>query len=285
MALSAFSFGLISIFVIFATRSGAPLLSVLTWRYASAALLLAAVAWGAGVRGMSTAAWRVVVFAGLAQAIVAVLSMSALRFIHAGTLGFLFYTFPAWVALIARVRDAEPLTPLRLFALVLSLSGIFVMVGVGPGLSLHPAGVALALAAAVVYAAYIPMIRALQRGLNDAEAAACISLGATVFLAAAAAALGDLTLQLEPVAWLSVAGLSLVSTVAAFLFFLRGLRVLGSVRTAIVSTVEPFFTALVGAWLLGQPLTRRTLAGGVLIALAVTLLNLRNNSGTAGRAG
>jgi drug/metabolite transporter (DMT)-like permease len=51
--------------------------------------------------------------------------------------------------------------------------------------------------------------------------------------------------------------------------------VLGPVRTAIVSTVEPFFTALMGAWLLDQPLTFTTLVGGALIAAAVILLQLR----------
>ena len=43
-------------------------------------------------------------------------------------------------------------------------------------------------------------------------------------------------------------------------------------RTAIVSTVEPFFTAVLGAATLGQPFGVGTVAGGVLIAAAVLLL-------------
>ena len=48
-------------------------------------------------------------------------------------------------------------------------------------------------------------------------------------------------------------------------------------RTAIVSTVEPFFTALLGAWVLSQPLTRGTLVGGAMIAAAVVLLQLKSS--------
>ena len=70
--------------------------------------------------------------------------------------------------------------------------------------------------------------------------------------------------------------LALVSTAGAFFLFMQGLRILGSVRTAIVSTVEPFFTALLGAWVLSQPLTRSTLIGGVMIAAAVVLLQLKS---------
>lgn len=284
MVLSAFGFGTISIFVTFATGAGAPVLSVLTWRYALAAVLLAGAAWMGGVRSPAPNALRVIVIAGLMQALIAGLSMTALRYIPAGTLGFLFYTYPAWVAIIARVFHSEPLTRLRLFALALSLAGIFVMVGTGEGMSLHPGGVALALASAVLYAAYVPMIGMMQRGHPEAEISAYVSVGAAAFLALGAGAIGELTLALAPVAWFSVLGLAVLSTLVAFLLFFRGLQRLGPVRTAIVSTVEPFFTSVLGAVLLAQPFTRRSLVGGLLIAVAVVLLQLRANGSGAGRA-
>jgi drug/metabolite transporter (DMT)-like permease len=46
------------------------------------------------------------------------------------------------------------------------------------------------------------------------------------------------------------------------------------VRTAIVSTVEPFWTALLGGLVLRLALGPRTLLGGVCIAAAVVLLQL-----------
>jgi drug/metabolite transporter (DMT)-like permease len=136
-------------------------------------------------------------------------------------------------------------------------------------------GVVLALTAAVLYAIYVPMIGALERGLPPVATATYMSAGAAVVLLVAGAVMGDITLELHRIAWTSIVLLALVSTVGAFLGFLRGLRVLGPVRTAIVSTVEPFFTALMGAWLLDQPLTSTTLTGGAFIAAAVILLQLR----------
>jgi drug/metabolite transporter (DMT)-like permease len=50
--------------------------------------------------------------------------------------------------------------------------------------------------------------------------------------------------------------------------------VIGPVRTAIVSTVEPFWGAFLASAVLAQPLSPRTLAGGVLLAAAVIILNL-----------
>jgi drug/metabolite transporter (DMT)-like permease len=54
--------------------------------------------------------------------------------------------------------------------------------------------------------------------------------------------------------------------------------VLGTVRTAIISTVEPFYTAVLGAIVLGQAAGPGTIAGGALIAAAVLLLQRQPTS-------
>jgi drug/metabolite transporter (DMT)-like permease len=278
--LSACGFGAIAVFVALAQDAGVALLTVLSWRYLIGGAALALIAASARDLSFNPATLRVGLLSGFGQAVIAVVSLSALRYIPAATLAFLFYTYPAWVAIIARARHSEPLTPTRLFALALSLAGIFVMVGAPGGATLHPAGVALALVAALLYAAYIPMINALQRGLTPLATATYMSLGAAILLSAAAASRSQLAVALPSAAWLPILGLALISTVAAFLLFLSGLRVLGPVRTAIISTIEPFFTALLSAWALGQHLGPTTLLGGVFIAAAVVLLQLRaNNSG------
>lgn len=281
VVLSAASFAAIAVFVLFATRTGAPLLAVLTWRYLLAALVLIPLAFTTGGARFGVAELRVVLVGGIGQSVVAITTLVALGYIPAATLAFLFYTYPGWVALIARVRHSEPLTPVRLVALAMSLTGIFVMVGAPGTTALHPTGVILALVGALLYAFYVPMIAELQRALTPVTTAASMSAGAALILLTIAVARGEMAFQLHPTAWISILGLSLVSTVGAFLVFLRGLAVLGAIRTAIVSTVEPFFTAVLGALLLAQPMSPTTIVGGALIAGAVILLQLRgaNNSG------
>ena len=274
VALGACGFGTISTLVTLATGAGAPLLSVVFWRYGLAVPVLIG---GAAYKRELRFDWHAVktmVLAGLGQTLIAVITLSALQFISVATLAFLFYTFPAWVAVIARVRHSEPLTPSRLGALALSLAGIGVMVG-APGTGLHPVGVSLALIGAVIYAAYIPILDELQRRSTPLATTAWMSVGTAIFVAIAALWQGELTANLHATAWKAVYTLALVSTAGAFFIFMKGLQILGSVRTAIVSTVEPFFTALLGAWILSQPLTRGTLIGGAMIAAAVILLQLR----------
>ena len=280
VALGACGFGTISTLVTLATGAGAPLLSVVFWRYGLSVPVLVGAAAGSGTLRFDRHALKTMALAGLGQTLIAILTLSALRYISVATLAFLFYTFPAWVALIARVRHSEPLTPPRLIALALSLGGIAVMVG-APDTSLHPLGVSLALIGAVIYAAYIPILGELQRRSGPLATTAWMSVGTAALVAIAALWQGDLTFTMHATAWKAVVALALVSTAAAFFLFMKGLEILGSVRTAIVSTVEPFFTALLGAWVLSQPLTRGTLMGGAMIAAAVVLLQWRPRNGGA----
>ncbi|HVA57939.1 MAG: DMT family transporter [Gemmatimonadaceae bacterium] len=276
IVVSATGFGAIPILTSLATRSGASLLNVLSWRYLLGTVLLALLA---GRAASLRAPWRrlapVFVLAGGAQAFIAFVSLSALAYIPAAPLSFLFYTYPAWVAVIAALRGTERLTPARLLALVLSLTGIGIMVGTPSMGQLHPMGVMLALVSAVAYAMYIPLIGHYQEQLSESIAAVYSALGAGVILIAFDYSTSRATVALSHEAWLAIGVLALWSTAIAFTAFLRGLRVLGPVRTAIVSTIEPFWTALLGAWVLGQGVTPAVLGGGVLIAAAVVLLQLR----------
>src|SRR5688572_20750685 len=277
-AFAACCFGSITLFAIVATRGGATLLAFLTWRYILAVGMLGIFAGRAIIAPSNRSlSLPLIVFGGGVQAAIAYLSLSALEYLSAATLGFLFYTYPAWVAIIAAIRGTDRLTPTRIGALALSLTGIVVMVGSPWAAAMPLPGVLLALGSAVLYAIYIPAIGRFQQGIEPAAASAYILLGAAItFLAigAATGALGNLILPTVP-AWLAAGGVALLSTAIAFIAFLRALAVLGSVRTAIICTVEPFYTAVAAALLFGQPLTMATIAGGVFIAAAVVLLQRR----------
>ena len=222
-------------------------------------------------------ALRAILLGGGGQAVVTGASLAALAYIPAGTLGFLFYTYPAWVTVIAAVRGHERITAPRLLALALSLGGVATMVGAPGAASLHPLGVALALGSALAYAIYVPFIGRLQEGSTGTVTSVYICLGAGLVFACVTAVRGA-GAPLTPLGWSAVAALALPCTVVAFLAFLRGLAALGPVRTAILSTVEPFWTASLGAVVLHQPIGRGTLIGGAMIAAAVLVLQRRGRA-------
>lgn len=270
---AAFGFATIAIATVLATRAGTPLVTLLLGRYVVGALaLLPIVGSVAALRIGRRRFLQLLVAGGIGQGMVATLSLSALAYIPAASLVFLFYTFPAWVAIFARIRGTERIGPRRVVALTIALAGIVTMVGLPGSAALHPTGVALGLAGALAYGIYVPMLGHIQRGVAAPVSTFLVSVGVAILLLVAGLIRGDLAAPLPAVAWWSMLWLGVVSTAAAFILFLRGLATLGPVRTSIVSTAEPFFVAILGALLLDQPITLPVLTGGAFIALAVLLL-------------
>ncbi len=146
------------------------------------------------------------------------------------------------------------------------------MVGAPGAATLKGRGVALALGASFLYAAYLPLLRKIQRDVAPKTATFFLVIGAAIFFVVAALIKGGLTFPASNNARLEIALLAVVSTGIAFTALIAGLSLLGPVRTAIIATVEPFFTAILGVLVLKDQLRMATVAGGVLIILAVVLI-------------
>jgi drug/metabolite transporter (DMT)-like permease len=270
-----------------ATAGDAPLQAVQFWRYLTSTLVLGALAARSdGAAG--PAPWRspaITLLGGGAQFAVASLSLSALRYLPAATIGFLFYTYPAWVTIGTAVRGLERLTARRVLALALALGGIALMVGLAggsdsareTGASPSVTGIALTLAAALVYALYLPLMGVRQRGLAPMRVAFAVSLGGTGWFLLWCVASGALLPMLAPDTLLLSGAMGALGA-GAFYGLLAGLAGLGPVRTAIASTIEPLWTALLGVLLLAQPLGLGTVLGGLGVLAAVMLLSLPERS-------
>jgi drug/metabolite transporter (DMT)-like permease len=273
IVVSAVSFGSISVLTVLITRAGVPLLTAMAWRYVLGAVLLFAII---GVRQLGSVPKQrlvqLLLIGGFGQALITYLSLHALEYIPVGPLAFLFYTYPAWVALVAAMRRTEKLTSMRAIALTLALVGVTVIVGAPSTDKLNPVGVILALGSALLYSAYLPSLEHLQQGVPAFVSTFLLVAGAAVTFVIAALFAEEFYLPMGAPVWSNIFVLALVSTVIAFSTLIKGLSTLGPVRTSIIATVEPFFTAMLGVAVLGNHPNITTLVGGILIAAAVLLI-------------
>jgi drug/metabolite transporter (DMT)-like permease len=279
--LAALGFAAVSTLTLLATGQGISLPVVLMWRYVIGAVVMVTFITTQNYPRMPwREAMRFIVLGGGGQALLVGMALSSLRYITAATLAFLFYTYPAWVTLVQTIRGAEPVTMRRLAALALSFGGIVVIEGAPraggiAAASLPWTGIALALGAAVVYGMYIPLMQWMQKSHPVSVTSAYGKIGSAFCFLVLALKDQTLTANLSPTAWLAIVTLALFSTVMPSVFFLMGLMRLGPVKTAMVSTVEPFLTAIIAAIVLRQAITASTLLGGAMIVAAVVLLQFR----------
>jgi drug/metabolite transporter (DMT)-like permease len=274
IVVSSLGFGSLSTITLLAEHEGLSLLPAMLWRYLLAVVVLAAFIRKSAGMIDSRRALQLMIIGGVGQALITYLSLKALDYLPVGPLAFLFYTYPAWVAVISAVAGKEKLTVARVVALGVAMIGIAVMVGTPGKEHLNKTGVSLALGIAFIYALYLPALHRVQSGIRPEIATLYLLAGVMVSFLVTAIVTGNAVVPRSFEQWKYVVLLAIICTVLAFSTLISGLRVLGPVSTSIISTIEPFFTAMLGVLVLGQPLVRVTLAGGALVAVAVVILQL-----------
>jgi drug/metabolite transporter (DMT)-like permease len=169
-------------------------------------------------------------------------------------------------ALIFRERAPARVWP----ALALALFGAWVMAGMLAPLSVGW-GDAMALNAAIAYAAYLLFIKQARAKLDGPTATMISAAVSTVVLSAAAALRGETLIPSSAVGWTIVFLLGFVSHAMG-----QGLTsvALGRVpvaQVALVILAQPPVTALLAWTLLGESMTPMQIAGGATILAAVFL--------------
>jgi drug/metabolite transporter (DMT)-like permease len=189
-----------------------------------------------------------------------------------------YFTYPMLVATASVLIGRERFTAARSIGLALALCGVALVLWDQVGqATLTPVGVAWAMAAAGCQAGYLVVSRAGYTRV-PAEQATALMLGGGALLAALVALLTDLPSGRllawigDPGAWLAVVAAGALGAAAAKTWLLRGVRLLGGTRTAVLMLVEPVAGALLAFAVLGQQLTPLQAAGGLVILAAALLV-------------
>jgi len=266
IALASLQFGGVVVLGKIVTRSGLPVSSYLSIRFAVAAFLLAVVL--AATKQPLLAAkgegWRLALLGMAGYAVEAGLFFSALQRGTAAAVTLLFYTYPVIVTLVAAATGKGLPGRLVVAALALSLAGAAIVVVAGAGLVISASGVLFALGSAGTISLFLLGLDAVLRGTNSLTASLWVSGAAAVALAAFALASGSGQWPVGARQWAPVVACG-VFTAGAFACLFGGLRRLGPVRTSIVSASEPLAATVLAVMFLSEPLRAATLAGGVLI--------------------
>ena len=278
---SASGFGAMGVLGKLAYGDGSTVGTLLATRFALAALLF----WVLMLAGRATSELRdlsrrdlltALALGALGYAAQAGAYFAALTRMEAGPLSLLVYTYPAIVAVAGVLLGRERFDARRLAALVLASSGlVLVLASAGTG-QLDPLGVALGLAAAGVYSAYILVSGSIAGRMGPRAFSTLVCSGAAVTLTAGAGLLGELRPQdLTAAGWGWLTCLALVSTVAAVSLLFAGIARVGPTVASILSTVEPVVTVLLAFLVFGEVLGAAQLLGGALVLCSVLVLYMR----------
>jgi drug/metabolite transporter (DMT)-like permease len=187
------------------------------------------------------------------------------------------YTAPVWVLLYVVARRQQKLTAQKVTAVALAVTGIALVIDVlgsrsGPALHLDPYGLMAALLASFSFAFYnVGGHRILAR--HDRWRVLVWTLtAAAAFWLIVNPPWKVVAAHYAPAQWLFLFVFSMLSVLGAFSLYFLGLQHLEPTRAIIASCLEPVFSILLAALLLGEVLRPIQILGIVLVLAAIVIV-------------
>jgi drug/metabolite transporter (DMT)-like permease len=275
-----------AIIIKLAYRHGVDAVTLLALRMACALPLFAALAWWAG-RGrpaLTGRDWRVAATLGfLGYYLASFLDFAGLQYVTASLERLILYLNPTVVVVLGWLLHRQRVSRGQLLALGVSYCGILVAFAheirlEGGDVAL---GSALVFASTLSYSLYLVLSGQEVRRLGALRLTGLASTVACVLCVLQFLVLRpvDTLWALAPaVWWLSLLN-ALLCTVAPVLMVMMAVERIGAAAAAQAGMIGPVVTLLLGAALLGEPLTVWVVAGTALVLVGVAMLARRPASG------
>jgi drug/metabolite transporter (DMT)-like permease len=176
---------------------------------------------------------------------------------RAGNAALIVGAAPAFIALAARARGLERIQRMTMLGIALSMIGVaLVMVGsanAGQGQTTL-LGAVLVFFGVLCWTFYTVLLQPYTKRVDAITLSALTLIGGAVplLIASAPAIIATDWSRVGMGGWLALLYSSIVSMGIAYLFYYRGLRVLGPTRTAVYSNLQPIIALLVAWPLLGE---------------------------------
>jgi drug/metabolite transporter (DMT)-like permease len=160
---------------------------------------------------------------------------------------------PAFIAVASRLKGIERLRRRTLYGVALSVAGVALVV-FGSARGDHSratlVGTLLVFIGVFCWTAFTVMLQPLAMKTDPVHLSALTMTGGVLPLLVASprALIATRWETVGPAVWVSLLYASVISMVVAYLFWYRGLRVLGPTRTAVYSNLQPAI-AIIVAWI------------------------------------
>jgi len=186
------------------------------------------------------------------------------------------YTAPIWVLLYTVARGLQKFTLQRVAAVGLAVTGIALVIGVSgrSGLRLDTVGLFAALLAAFSFAFYNIGGHDILARRDRWIVLLYTTASASLFWLLVNPPWKLMAAHYSAAQWLFLVLFSLLSVLAPFSFYFAGLQHLEPTRAIIVSCLEPVFSIVIAALVLGEVMRPPQIVGIVFVLAAITVAQL-----------
>lgn len=244
----------------------------------AAAAFLIAIAVREGWPRLTRGEWqRIVALAVVGHVIYQLLFVAAVARTTVANSALIFAFTPIAVALLTALLGHERIPPARWAGAFISLSGIYLVVGVAAGSAgATTFGNLLAAGAMFCWVFYTVGARPLLATRSPLTVTGySMAIGSVLYVPIAWSGLRTLRWSaVPPTAWAALVLSALLALFVAYMIWYTAVQTIGSTRTSIYSNVTPIAAMVVAAAWLGEPITLRKLIGATLVVAGLFVTRL-----------
>ncbi|MCF6173796.1 MAG: DMT family transporter, partial [Campylobacteraceae bacterium] len=232
---SAISFGLMPIFATFAYKSGLDIKTILLFRFLITAILINAYIFIKKLSYPKGKTLVILIFMGAVLYSAQSFSyFTSVSLIGSSLTSILLYLYPSIVLLLSIILLKTKVYKLDIIALILTTIGAILVVGLKFE-NINLIGIFFGIAAAIIYSFYIIIGTKAMSGTNSIVATGVVIGGSASLYVVYCASVGvEFPVSLEQWGW--IFSISFVSTIIAVIAFFAGLKLIGPVKSSMVST-------------------------------------------------
>lgn len=206
----------------------------------------------------------------------AILLYLSYNYISTGLATTIHFTYPIIVTLACTIIYKEKLSFSKIFAVILSTVGIFLFVNnIG---DINYLGVVIAFLSGVTFAFYMVFFD--KSGLclmHSLKSTFYLSAITSVVVLIFSLATKTFTINMTLYGWILTIVFSFMITIVAVTLFQRGVTLIGAQSAAVISTLEPITSIIIGILIFNEIFNFRIFLGGILILSAVIISALAGN--------
>lgn len=271
--LAGISFATLAIFSKSAYQGGANVPTVLFLRFTGAALFfwLFYLLKPQKIYYDNNTKLKLFLLGALGYGVMSSLFLFSVSRIPASVAGMLLYMYPSFVTIVSVLLKLESMTKNKCIALILTIFGIFLVLGVSFK-NLDLIGVITGVTAPCVYTAYIIGGSKVLKDLEPLSATMYMLIGTAFANIMYVMVTGTLSFEFTKATWLMVVGLIFISTIFALSSFWWSITLIGPSKTSIITSIEPLVIVILAYFAFNETLSYQQCFGGVLILLGVLIL-------------
>ncbi len=260
--------------------------SIAFLRFTIAALLLLGInAHQGNIQKLTPKEWGGIVCLGLTGILAYnAFFLGGLKLLPASRASLIVALNPIAIALSSAIIFRESLSKLKLFGILISLTGVSIILSKGNPIDLIKTGIdtgdLLLFGCVASWVSYTLIGNQVLKTVSNLTATTYSCLIGAITLLPIALKEGLLTdlPKLSLNAGFSTAYMGVFGTVIAFLWYSEGIRKLGTIRTGIFTNLVPTTAVLIGVFGFGEPLTTSIVIGGTLVISGVLCTNLSSSN-------